>query len=114
MYKLQILNVRRFNSRFDKTIQSKMESKTDDIFKKGKRSPLLGFSKNKKKGTHVGAIKFYGWTKEVAEDEMTLVRECTGLSVKEGFDDRAVYIEAPLLSALINNYSGVLKHVAGK
>ena len=53
-----------------------------DIVRIGKRSPLFGLLKTRKKHTKVGVIGFPGWTREVSSNEMTLLisyrNYCTG------------------------------------
>jgi len=85
-----------------------------DIIRIEKQSPLFGFGKKREKHTSVGVIDFPGWTREVSRKEMRLLRAYTGLAAKDGFDSQVVYKEAPPLSSLINNYSGVLQELAKK
>jgi hypothetical protein len=59
-------------------------------------------------------MEFTGWTREVLEKEMTLLRKHTGLTTKDGFDSQVAYKGDPPLSSLINKYSRVLQLLAKK
>ena len=85
-----------------------------DIIQIGKRSSLFGFRNKGEKHTRVGAIGFPGWTREVPRKEMKILREYTGLTIKDGFDSQCVYKEAPPLSSLINEYSGFFQRLSQK
>ena len=80
-----------------------------DIIRLETQSSLFGLPKKRKKHTRVGVIGFSGWTREVAKNEMKLLREYTGLTAKEDFDSQIVYTGVPPLSSLINYYSQIFK-----
>ena len=85
-----------------------------DIIRIEKRSSLFGLPLKRDRYTKVGVIGFIGWTREVSNKEMRLLRESTGLTVKDGFDSQVAYKGDPPLSSLVNKYSGVLQYLAKK
>ena len=85
-----------------------------DIIRIEKRSTLFGLPLKKERHTRVGVIGFTGWTREVSNKEMRLLREYTGLTAKDGLDCQVAYKENPPLSSLLNKYSGVLQYLDKK
>ena len=85
-----------------------------DITRIEKRSSLFGWPIKRERDTKVGVIRFNGWTREVSNEEMRLLREYTGLTVKDGLDSQVAYEKDPPLSSLLNKYSSVLHLLAKK
>jgi hypothetical protein len=79
-----------------------------------KRSSLFGLPKQRGRHTKVGVIGFLGWTREVPNKEIMLIRDYTGLTVNDGCDSKVAYRNNPPLSSLLNKYSGVLQNIAKK
>lgn len=85
-----------------------------ELVREENRAPLLGILKNRKKRVKVGVIRFPGWTREVPDKEMGLVRQYTGLTDKNGLHHHVVYRGEPPLSSLINQYRDIMERLSKK
>ena len=79
-----------------------------------KRPTLFGLRRKGHRHTRVGVVRFAGWTREVAEDEMVHLREVTGLTAEDGLDSQLACEGDPPLSSLINEYHDTLQRIAKK
>lgn len=72
------------------------------------RTSLLGFGKKKAKYTKVGVMGFQGWNGGVSAKAMQMLRQCTGLSVADGFDNPLMRTRVLPISSLIHHYKSIL------
>jgi death-on-curing family protein len=84
-----------------------------DVIKKEKirKGFLAKKVEQEKRVIHIG---FPGWTKEVSEKDVNLIREAAGLINERGVDSQAFYKTANPMAALISKYHGPLLRLKDK
>lgn len=81
------------------------------VYQHRERKSLLGFGSIKHEKVFLGAVGFPSWTKQIAKSDLRKVRELTGLTTDNGYDNQVLFEDSEPVYRLIHDFEVPLKRL---
>ena len=81
------------------------------VYQFRKRKSLFGFGSIKEEKVFLGAVGFPSWTKQISKSDLRKVRELTGLTTENGYDNQVLFEDSEPVYRLIHDFEVPLKRL---
>lgn len=81
------------------------------IYRIDKKKSFFGFGKEQEVKKYLCSVGFPSWTKQISNTDLINLRDATGLTAENGFDNNVLFGDSEPMYKLINDFEGPLKRL---